>query len=149
MHFEIEIQAPAKKVWAIMLEPDTYQQWTTAFGPTSYYEGSWEKGSRIRFLGAEGSGMVSEIAENKPFSYLSIKHLGMIRNGVEDTSSEDAKNWRNAFENYTFTEKGSVTRLEVDLNFEITPESTDMKEMFEGMWPAALLKLKGMCEKKE
>jgi uncharacterized protein YndB with AHSA1/START domain len=43
LHFEIEIYAPVKKVWDIMLTPETYKKWTSAFDPSSYYEGSWNK----------------------------------------------------------------------------------------------------------
>ncbi|MEK7103064.1 MAG: SRPBCC domain-containing protein [Patescibacteria group bacterium] len=146
LHFQIEINAPVKKVWDTMLEQETYKQWTAAFDPTSYYEGSWEKGSKMKFLGGSGdgmNGMIAEIAENVPHKFLSIKHLGMLKDGVEDTTSEEVKQWTPAFENYTFTEKGEQTLLEIDLEMNLTPE---YKAMFEGMWPKALLKLKEMCE---
>jgi uncharacterized protein YndB with AHSA1/START domain len=146
LHFEIAIHAPVRKVWDTMLAQETYREWTSAFGP-SYYEGSWDKGSKIKFLGAEGSGMVSQIAENVPYKFLSIEHLGEMKNGVEDTTSEQVKKWTPAFENYTFTEKGEETLLAIDMEMESSPESKEMKEMFEGMWPKALLKLKEMSER--
>ena len=147
MHFEIVITAPVKKVWDTMLAQETYKQWTSAFDPTSYYEGSWDKGSKIRFLSTRGGGMISEIAENIEHKFVSIKHLGEIKDGVEDTTSEEVKKWMPAFENYSFTDKGSETRLDVDMEMESTPESKEMKKMFEEMWPKALLKLKEICEK--
>jgi uncharacterized protein YndB with AHSA1/START domain len=148
MHFEILINAPVKKVWETMLEQETYRQWTSVFEPTSCYEGSWDKGSKIKFVSSEsGGGMVSEIAENIPYKFVSIKHLGEIKNGIEDTTSEQVKKWLPAFENYKFTEKGETTLLEVDMEMESSEESKAMKEMFEGMWPKALLKLKEICEK--
>jgi uncharacterized protein YndB with AHSA1/START domain len=146
MHFEIVINAPVQKVWDTMLTQETYKKWTAAFEPTSHYEGSWDKGSKIKFLGSGGSGMTSEIVENIPYKLISIKHLGEIRNGVEDTTSDAVKKWNPAYENYTFTEKGTGTHLAVDMEMPGTPEAKAMKEMFEGMWPNALAKLKEICE---
>lgn len=147
MHFEATINAPVKKVWDTMLSQETYKQWTAVFEPTSYYEGSWEEGSKMKFLGASGDGMISEIAKNIPYKFISVLHLGMVKNGVEDTTSEEIKKWTPAFENYTFIEKENQTQLQVDMEMESSPESKEMKEMFEGMWPQALEKLKEICEK--
>jgi uncharacterized protein YndB with AHSA1/START domain len=147
MHFEITINAPVKKVWDMMLAQETYRQWTAAFEPTSYYEGSWEKGSRMKFLGAGGSGMISQIVENIPYKFISTEHLGEIKDGVEDTTSEAVRKWLPAFENYTFTDNGDSTLLQIDMEMGSSEESKQMKEMFEGMWPKALLILKEVCEK--
>lgn len=148
MHFEIVIHAPVQKVWDMMLGEETYKQWTSVFEPTSYYKGSWEKGSSIKFLGGDGSGgMISEIAENILYKFISIKHLGEIKNGVEDTTSEQVMKWAPAFENYTFTDKGTETHLAIDMEMQSSPESKAMKEMFEEMWPKALLKLQEISEK--
>lgn len=146
LHFETKIKAPAAKVWATMLEDKTYRQWTTAFDPTSYFEGSWEKGSRIRFLIEGGDGMYSEIVDNIPHKFISIKHLGTIKKGFEDRTSEEAKKWVPAFENYTLTNQGETTDLEVDIELDDSLEIYSMKEMFNDMWPKALSKLKEMCE---
>ena len=147
MHFEITINAPVTKVWDTMLAQETYRQWTAAFEPTSYYEGSWEKGSKMKFLGAGGSGMISQIVENIPYKFISTEHLGEIKDGVIDTTSEAVKKWLPAFENYTFTDNGDSTLLQIDMEMGSSEESKQMKEMFEGMWPKALLILKEVCEK--
>lgn len=147
LHFETMINAPVAKVWEMMLGAETYKQWTAAFDPSSYYEGSWEKGSQIKFLGDGGSGMLSEIVENVPAKFISIRHLGEIRNGVEDTTSEAVQKWLPAFENYTFEERDGGTWLQIDLEVMSSEESKKMMEMFKDMWPNALLKLKEICER--
>ena len=86
--------------------------------------------------------MVSRIAENKPYEFISIEHLGIVKNGVEDTTSEEARKWAPAFENYTFKEKGGATEVLVEMDIE-----DENKKMFEEMWPKALQKLKGIAEK--
>jgi len=147
LHFSITINAPKEKVWHTMLDDKPYREWTAAFNPGSYYKGDWSKGSKILFLGpdpktGEEGGMVSRIAENKPYEFISIEHLGIVKNGVEDTTSEEARKWAPAFENYTFKEKGGATEVLVEMDIE-----DENKKMFEEMWPKALQKLKGIAEK--
>jgi hypothetical protein len=146
LHFSIIINAPKEKVWHTMLEDKTYREWTTAFNPGSYYKGDWSKGSKILFLGPDPEtgiegGMVSRIAENKPYEYISIEHLGIVKNGVEDTTSEEAKKWAPAFENYTFREKDSATEVLVDMDIDEKEAET-----FNKMWPDALQRLKAIAE---
>lgn len=88
LRFATTIHAPRKAAWDAMLAPDTYRIWTGPFMEGSYYEGSWEKGARIRFLAPDGRGMASVIEENRLHEFLSIKHLGMIKDGVEDLESD-------------------------------------------------------------
>jgi hypothetical protein len=141
LEFSIVIQAPRAKVWETMLADATYREWTSLFCEGSYYEGSWEQGQRIRFLGPGGSGMASVIAENRPHEYLSIKHLGMVSGGVEDTESDKVKSWSGALENYTFLPAGEGTELKIDLDVE-----ADWEQFMLGAWPKALGKLKSLCE---
>lgn len=128
-----------------MLSDTTYRQWTTPFGTGCYFEGSWEKGGKISFLAPNKdgtlSGMVSTIAENRPYEFISIKHLGVIMNGVEDTSREIVKDWGDALENYTFEETNGVTKLAIDIC-----SDDNLVEDFQEMWPKAVNKLKELAE---
>ncbi|MEE3244859.1 MAG: SRPBCC domain-containing protein, partial [Bacteroidota bacterium] len=59
IQYKKEIQAPATKVYRTMLGLDnikTYENWTAAFDPSSTYEGSWDKGSKIYFVGTDQEG---------------------------------------------------------------------------------------------
>jgi hypothetical protein len=67
LQFKIVINALVNKVFDLMLgisNKSTYEQWTALFNPTSTYEGNWEKGSKMLFIGideqGEKGGMVSE-----------------------------------------------------------------------------------------
>lgn len=141
LQWSVDIAAPASRVYQILVGPESYKQWTSAFGDGLYFEGSWQQGQPIRFLTPSGHGVVSEIAENKPNEFISIRHLGYIAdNGIEDTSSEAIRAWAPAYENFTFTAAPQGTTLTVD---------QDMTDEFEGMveaWPRALAKLKALCE---
>ena len=143
LNFSITINTPVEKVYKTMLALDTYKEWTALFEPTSYYEGDWTPGSKIKFLSGSGTGgMYSEIAENKPNEFVSIRHLGMIKDGVIDTESDEIKAWAPCYENYTFVDTGNETEVKVDLG---VPE--EWEEMFNESWPKALLKLKEICER--
>lgn len=146
----IFIDAPKEKVWDTLFSKDTYKEWTKPFSPTpgteSRFEGDWSEGSKILFLGTDENGkneggMVSRIAKNVPNEYLSIEHLGIVTNGVEDTTSEQAKAWAPAFENYTLTEKDGGTELAIDVDF-----VEEQMPNFGEMWEKALQKLKELSE---
>lgn len=147
LNFSIVIKASKEKVWNTMLDDKTYRQWTEAFSPGSHFVGSWNKGSKMLFLGPDQEGklggMVSRIKENKKHEYLSIEHLGLVQDGKEDTTSDAVKQWAGALENYTFKDLNDKTELLVDMDI-----NDEYKEMFENMWPAALDKLKILAETK-
>lgn len=148
LHFSVQINAPRRVVWQTMLNQEDYRKWTAPFNEGSYYQGSWEQGSEIHFLGpnpdgkGEG-GMFSRIKENRPYEFVSIEHLGFIKDGVVDTTSEEVKKWIPAFENYTFNEKDGGTEVLVDVDI-----SEDYQDMFKDMWPKALHSLKECAEKR-
>lgn len=141
LEFATVIDADPETVWNTMLTIDTYRVWTTAFCEGSTYEGSWDAGERMRFLAPGGHGMVSVIAENRPFEFLSIKHIGSITNGVEDTESEEVRKWAPSFENYLLKDLGGSTEFKVVMD--VLPE---YEEVMSAMWPKALVSLKGLCE---
>ncbi|MEX2336470.1 MAG: SRPBCC domain-containing protein [Fulvivirga sp.] len=114
LYFSVSISAPKEKVWATMLDDSTYRKWTSAFTEGSHYKGSWEEGSKMLFLAPNGHGMVSKIAKNKPFEYISIEHLGFVKDGEEDLESEGAKATAGAHENYTFKESDGITEVSID-----------------------------------
>jgi hypothetical protein len=147
LHFSTMIDAPKEKVWHTMLDDASYRDWTSAFHPGSYYRGDWNLGSKILFLGPDpenGSegGMVSRIADNRLYEFVSIEHLGIVQDGVEDTTSEYAREWAPAYENYTFLERDGATEVQVDLD--VVEEHAPM---FEEMWPCALSRLKELGER--
>jgi len=116
VQYQISINAPASKVYDIMLgitSKSTYEQWTAMFNPTSSYEGKWEKGSKILFVGEDGNGekggMVSRIVENNPNIFVSIQHYGLVKGDVEITEGPEVEKWANGFENYSFEESNGTT----------------------------------------
>ena len=139
--FSITINAPKEKVWRAMLEDATYRQWTSAFQEGSYAVTDWNKGSKARFLTPAGDGMVSRIVAHRPNEFLSIKHVGSVKNGIEDTESEEVKGWAGALENYTLGEQDGTSTLSIEMD--VTDE---YRSYFEETWPKALSRLKPISE---
>jgi hypothetical protein len=146
--FKVGINAPANKVYDAMLgisKKSTYEQWTAPFNPTSTYEGSWKKGSKMLFVGVdekgEKGGMVSEIVDNVPNRFVSIRHYGLLKGNAEITEGEEVEKWTNGFENYTFEGNNGTTAVTVDLDV-----TEDFLDYMNEIYPKALDKLKEICE---
>lgn len=143
--YSATIDCPVKKTYQTMLDKEHFKEWTSVFNPSSRYEGSWDKGSKILFLGddKEGNtgGMVSRIKENIPYEFVSIEHLGIIEDGKEITEGAKVKEFAGALENYRFINENGTTRLEVEMD---TDENWE--DYFKETWPKALKKLKDICE---
>lgn len=148
IQFSINIEAPATNVYDVMLgisNKSTYEQWTALFNPTSTYEGNWNKGSKILFLGTgengEKGGMVSEIAENRINQFVSIRHIGILSGDKEITEGPDVEKWAGGLENYTFEENNGTTTVTVEIE---TLEDTI--DYFDQTFPNALTRLKEIAE---
>ena len=141
IQFATLIHAPAEIVWRTMLDADGYRRWTAAFTEGSHFKGSWAQGEKILFLAPSGEGMVSEIAERREHEFISIRHLGMIAGGVEDTTSEAVRAWAPAYENYSFTAAPEGTRLVIDMDVAVA-----WLDYMQDAWPKALVLLRGLCE---
>lgn len=146
MRFDIHIQAPPEKVWDAVVGEREFREWTRPFNAESRYEGAWGKGEQIRFLGTndngETEGMLAEIAESRRPSFLSIRHVGVIRGSADDARRETATDWGPAYENYTLTPTAEGTRFTVEVDTE-----EEYVQMFSDMWPRALAALKNVAER--
>ena len=139
--FKTSINAPREKVWDILWNDSTYGQWTSAFAEGSRAETDWKEGSKVLFLGDNGDGMVSTIVVKKPNEFMSFKHLGTIKNGIEDFDSPQTKEWAGSLENYTLKTVDGKTELIVDMDI-----AEEYKDYFLSAWPKALEKVKQLAE---
>jgi uncharacterized protein YndB with AHSA1/START domain len=145
LHYEIEIGCTPEEVYNIMLDEEKYKEWTSVFNPTSHYKGSWERGSKILFLGTDKDGnlegMVSFIKENIPYKFVSIEHRGIIKNGEEVTCGPEVESWK-GLENYTFSSvSDQKTLLSIDMD-----SNQVFKPYFDETYPKALETLRSLCE---
>jgi len=136
------INATKEKIWEVLWNIHCYETWTTVFAEGSTVKtDQWKEGTRIYFVDENGAGMVSEVAAHRPNEFMSFRHLGMINNGIEDTSSEKVKAWAGSLENYTLSSDNDhcVLTLEMDI-------AEEYSDYFTKTWPLALEKIKGLAE---
>ena len=144
INFSTSIRASKEKVWKVLWEDASYRHWTSPFCEGSYaVTDNWKEGSKVLFLSPGGNGMVSTVAANRPNEYMSFKHLGEVKDGVEDTTSSTVKEWNGAMENYTLTETGGVTELIIDIDV-----NDAFKDYMVKTWPKALEQVKELSENK-
>lgn len=148
LQFKKEINASAQKVYETMLglkNKATYEYWTAAFNPTSTYEGSWNTGSKILFVGTDENGkkggMVSEIVEHQPAHFISIRHYGFLDGDTEITTGEQVEKWAGGYENYSFQENKGITTVTVEMD-----AVDEYLDFFNNTYPKALDKLKEISE---
>lgn len=139
--YSTTINASRQKVWHTLWTKGSYEQWTAVFAEGSTAETDWQEGSKVLFTDGKGSGMVAKIAERRDNEYLSIEHLGMLKEGEEITSGPEVESWSGAHENYTLKEENGTTNLVVDIDI-----TDDMIKYFDETWPKALDKLKELAE---
>lgn len=145
--FRISIDASREKIWDVLWNDVTYPVWTSVFMEGSGADTggqNWKKGSKVLFLSPEKDGMVSTVAENIPNEFMSFNHLGIVKGGVEDLDSEEARKWAGALENYTLRTVDGKTELTVE-----TDIAEEYKDYFVDVWPKALDKVKELAEKVE
>ena len=148
IHFTTTIKAPVNLVFDKMLgltDKASYEHWTAAFNPTSSYEGNWEQGQKMLFVGVdengEKGGMISRIVAHEPNRFVSIQHYGILKGEVELTEGEEVVEWAGGLENYTFEETNGTTTVRVDLD-----TAEDFLDYMNETYPLALAKLKKLCE---
>lgn len=143
--YQINIKAPVAQVFYKMLDRPTYKLWTAEFQPTSDYEGGWNKGDKIYFIGInkEGKreGMIAKIAEHIPNKFISIAHYGILDGDTEILEGPAVEGWTGCTENYHFEEQDDVTTVTVKLDV-----MDQYLTYFDETWPKALARLKQICE---
>lgn len=142
--FRTEIKAPRQQVWDTLFTQETYRLWTSPFSEGSCFEGSWEEGEGIRFLDGSGNGLAAAIVECRTGEYVSVKHLGDLKEGVLDEASAQLRAAEPLYENYLLTdvEAGQGTDLAVEMDV-----TSELEPIMNELWPQALTRLKQLCER--
>jgi hypothetical protein len=141
IQFTITINATAEVLWRHITSLESYKHWAAAFAEGSYFQGSWDAGSKMLFLSPGGAGMVSEIAESRQNEFISIRHIGFISDGIEDTTSDAIRGWAPAYETYTLVPAPEGTTMVVNQDV-----AAEWEEDLSQAWPKALTLLKALCE---
>lgn len=136
LEYKIEINASPEKVWTVLWDDMSYRQWTSAFTEGSFYIGTWEEDSMMKFFDPNNNGMYSRVLKNNPNKEMTFLHLGEIYDGVEVP-----QDWGDATESYLLEETEDGTKLTAKIN-----TSEEFKGFFEDKFPNALQNVKNLAE---
>lgn len=140
--YQIEIDAPAEKVWDVLWNEKTYPQWTYFFSPDSQMITDWQVGGKTYFTdSSKKNGMVSTIDKMEENKYIIFKHLGEMTDGVEDTESEKVKVWSGSKEAYYLEESNGKVLLKASVD-----SHENYKEMFDNGFTKGLEIIKKLSE---
>lgn len=144
LNYSVKINATPYRVWQSLWQDSNYKKWSSLFSEGSYAESDWKEGSKIQFLTPEGEGMFSIIEKSIPNEIMTFRHLGTIKNFVEQPDNDESEEWRDARETYALIENKDETILNVTLD-----SIEEFKDFFEEVFPKALQKIKSIAEAPE
>jgi len=136
LEYKIDINATPEKVWSVLWSDTSYRQWTSAFSKGSFYVGTWDEESIIKFFDPNNHGMYSKVLKNEPNKEMTFLHLGEIYDGVEVP-----QDWGDATESYILEETENGTHLTARIK-----SSEEFKGFFEDKFPQALQNVKNLSE---
>ncbi len=143
VNFSTIINASKEKVWNALWDNENYKKWTAAFSEGSSAVTDWNEGSKILFLDGKGSGMYSIIHKKIPGEIMSFKHIGEVKDGIEQPLNEKTEAWSGGLETYTLKETEGKTEVNVELDV-----PGDFMDYFTTTFPVALENLKNLAEGK-
>lgn len=135
--FTISINGTREQVWNALYSDAGYREWTSVFSKGSHAVTDWKKGSKALFLDEGNNGLLATIADVRPNEFMSIRHHGDVRNGVEIQNLT----W-SGYENHTLQTVAGKTELTVGLD---VPEN--FVDEMNRLWPAALEQIKAIAER--
>src|SRR5690625_4798650 len=84
--FSVAIDAPSKQVWDVLLNMESYYQYTAPVCEGSSVITSWKEGTQVKFLDASGQVTLVKIVRNQPPYRMWIEVVGVIhQDGRTDT----------------------------------------------------------------
>lgn len=136
LEFKTQISAPAEKVWKVLFTQHENRNWPSAVNEGTYFEGTWEEGSVMRFLDEENNGMYNSVEKNIPNKELIMKHLGWIYDG--ELSPQD---WEDSTVTYLLESNENGTLLTGKIN-----ALDEFVDFFNSKYPSNFEKVKKLSE---
>ena len=119
LRFSIDIKADKAQIWKALWNDNFYRDWISAFGEGSYaVTNNWKVGSKVLFLGPNGSGIYSVIETHTPNEKIGFKHIGNVLNGKEQPLDDKTRLWSGTTEVYSITENDedhNTLTVEIDV----------------------------------
>lgn len=144
LNYSIDINAPKESVWEALVDPGLYRQWANVFSNNAQFKGEWKEGEQIEFSDPDLGGTIALIEKLVLYDRIETKHVAMFGKdkAMESAAaSEDAKKWIGTQEDFYLDEADGITRLKVEIR-----THKDFEQMFNGAYPLALEKIRGLVE---
>lgn len=136
LEYTIQINATPEKVWEVLFTQDNYKKWASAMNEGTYFEGTWEEGSIMKFLDPKNNGMYNLVEKNIPNKQLSMKHLGWILEG--ELSPQD---WEDSTLDYILEPNENGTLLIGKVN-----SLDEFVDFFNSKYPKNFENIKNLAE---
>ena len=136
LEYTIQINATPEKVWEVLFTQDNYKKWASAMNEGTYFEGTWEEGSIMKFLDPKNNGMYNLVVKNIPNKQLSMKHLGWILEGVLTP-----QNWEDSTLDYILEPNENGTLLIGKVN-----SLDEFVDFFNSKYPKNFENIKNLAE---
>lgn len=132
----IEINAPASKVWEVLITPDLVREWISAFGEGTYAESDWNVGSEIAWKDNEGNiGAKGIITVMEPEKKLKADYYDEVNMSPPDPLGKYS-------EVYLLSGDNNVTTLSIKAG----PLDEKYTRMCTPMWDGAVQNIKKVAE---
>ncbi|HAQ37570.1 MAG TPA: hypothetical protein PLU49_07725 [Saprospiraceae bacterium] len=142
LEFNIRINANAEKVWQSLWDSENYKKWASVFYPGSQYKtDDFAQGSRIYFISPIGDGMFSVIEKMEINKMVVFRHLGEVKEFVEQAVTDPSKSWENALESYKLRQEVTGTSLIVKVDI-----LEDFRDYMNKTFPLAIQVIKQISE---
>lgn len=137
----VSIQAPAERIWRVITDAQYNSIWLAAFGKRNIAHTDWQEASKAIFVDDSQTGLITRIREARPFEKIRMQNVGIITNGKEDYTSNDAVESREFFEQYLLTPEDGSVRMRVEVTVE-----DDFYDEVSDCWANALEIIKKLAE---
>ena len=115
--FSIDIRAGKTAIWKALWDDASYRDWASVFFEGSYaISEHWEEGSKVHFLGPDGNGIYSLIAEHRSGRIMRFRHIAAVKAGEEQTLDDESRSWSGATETYALIEIEDGYRLAIEID---------------------------------
>lgn len=136
LEYTIQINATPEKVWEVLFTQDNYKKWASAMNEGTYFEGTWEEGTIMKFLDPKNNGMYNLVEKNIPNKQLSMKHLGWILEG-----ELTPQNWEDSTLDYILEPNENGTLLIGKVN-----SLDEFVDFFNSKYPKNFENIKNLAE---
>ncbi|MEO6148645.1 MAG: SRPBCC domain-containing protein [Mucilaginibacter sp.] len=137
----VSINAPAERVWDVLVKDELNRQWFAVFSKDTYADTDWKQGSRVSFLDGSGMGITGKLTTVEVYKTIAIDYDGVIADGKPDYESKGALEMQGSREIYRLASADGITLLDVEL---------EMPEQYTGMmlemWDKGIIKIKEIAE---